>query len=320
MTQTTPCRSRRPVRLSFEALLAQSASETAVPEPPVLSGAPAPGCLFLCPTVTPLHYTRSFAELSPPEALRYNRLCGVAFNEVVAMFEELFGEALLPAAASSAADQPLFARALSDFEQDEARHRRWWRALNAWAEPAFPAGRGARFARVPRGLRAAVRCLCRFPRRATALFWLLLALEELSLEVARRSLALPAGVLEPQFAGAYRAHLRDEARHVQLDWYLIDRFHARTGSLLRRGNAALLRLAFGELFLTPSRLAVRVVQALADSFPRLNPLVPRFREELRALRHDGAYLELMCSPRTQPVLFTLIETYPEMGFLRKGAP
>src|SRR5437764_12509154 len=58
---------------------------------------------FLCPTLTPLYYTPVYFELSPRQALRYNQLTGMSFNELIGFFEASFAHPALTAVARSKA-------------------------------------------------------------------------------------------------------------------------------------------------------------------------------------------------------------------------
>lgn len=310
-------RTRRPARLSLAELSEQAREASRTWAPLDLSTPVDTSRHFLCPTVTPLHYTEIHGSLTGEEKLRYNQLSGLAFNEVISFFEELMAPVLLPAAAREARSFPELAECLARFEEEERRHLAVWKELNHWTEAGLHGGKDRRFVKLPSLLRAVFRDVCRRPGMFPMLFWLLLAQEELSMEVARRSLAMPEGLIEPRFAHAYRAHLADEVRHVQIDWHLIDYFHAPASRACRRMNAVLFREAFRHFFVTPKRLARRVVEALAREFPNLAPLVPDMLGELRGLRTCRPYQEMMYSRGNHPVLFALFDSFPEMQCMRK---
>ncbi|HVR76274.1 MAG TPA: diiron oxygenase [Planctomycetota bacterium] len=310
-------RTRRPARLSLAELSEQAREASRTWAPLDLSTPVDTSRHFLCPTVTPLYYTEIHRSLTVEEKLRYNQLSGLAFNEVISFFEEMMAPVLLPAAARAARSSPELAECLARFEEEERRHLTTWRELNRWTEAELHGGKDRRFLKLPALLKAVFRDLCRRPRMFPMLFWLLAAQEELSMEVARRSLAMPGDLIEPRFAQAYRAHLADEVRHVQIDWHLIDHFHAPAGRVCRGLNAFLFREAFRHFFVTPKRLARRVVEALARDFPNLAPLVPEMLLELRGLRTCRPYQEMMYSRRNHPVLFALFDSFPEMQGIRK---
>src|SRR5437588_7450204 len=117
----------------------------------------------------------------------------------------------------------------------------------------------------------------------------MLALEERGIEISRLSGRVPRDRIEPQYAAAYRSHLREEARHVQIDRYLLERFYSGRSRGLRRLNAALFRLMMGRFFIAPTGLAVRVAAQLGVEFPDLQPLQPRMARDLAMLAQNPDY-------------------------------
>src|SRR5688572_16034939 len=87
-TRTAAERTRRPARLSLTELSEQAREASRTWAPLDLSTPVDLSRHFLCPTVTPLHYTAIHRSLTVEEKLRYNQLTGLAFNEVISFFEE----------------------------------------------------------------------------------------------------------------------------------------------------------------------------------------------------------------------------------------
>jgi hypothetical protein len=117
--------------------------------------------------------------------------------------------------------------------------------------------------------------------------------------------------MEPAYAAAYRAHVRDEVRHVQIDRELIERFHAPQPMLMRRATAAMFRSVVSRFFLTPAGSTRRVIRALVAEHPRLEVLLPRIWTELAAVVEDPEYHDMMYSRRTTPITFALFDRFPE---------
>ena len=187
-----------------------------------------------------------------------------------------------------------------------------WRALLGCSDPRRPEGSRYRYAGLSRTAHRVLAAVCASPERFPFVFWVILAQEELSIHAARRCAAMERGRLEPHFAAAYRAHVVDEARHVQLDWHLIERFYAPLPALWRRANAAVLRCLFRQFLVSPRRAAARVVRTLALEHPALEPLLPRMLEELRRLGANRRYQAALYSRRSHPITFALFDRFPEM--------
>jgi hypothetical protein len=264
---------------------------------------------FLPPSLMPLHYTAAAARLTPAQALRANQLTGLCFNELITFFETAFAPAVLAALDRAPIGEDL-AACLRHFLAEEARHSAMFRRLNRLSAPGWYERGPFHLISIPRTVRLATTFLARHPAAFPAVLWLMLAMEEHSIEVSRRFAATPAGQLEPQWAAAYHAHLEDEVRHVQVDRHLIEGFHGGA-RWRRRLNAALVTNGIARFLLAPSRSGARVVARLAAEFPELRPRAAGMVRELRRLDGSAAYQAMMYSRETTPLMFALFDRFPE---------
>lgn len=274
---------------------------------------------FFCESLTPLYYTPTYATLTDEHRLRYNQLTGMLSNEIILHLETRFLDGVLNAVVRRRArgvDGDLI-QALSLFRDDERRHADQWRLLNRLSAPEWY-GTGDRYLlSVPGAIDAVARTLARHPLACPIVFWIQLTQEERSIDISRRCLRMPPGALESRYAAVYGEHLRDEVRHVQVDCHLIHRFYASQPPARRRLTAVLFRWVVANLFLTPTRSTVRVVNVLASEFPELRPLVPQAVCELRNLAADDAYQHMMYSRRVTPITFELFDAFPEFHSMRR---
>ena len=266
---------------------------------------------FVCETQTPLFYTRLYDSLTAGQRLRYNQLTGMLSNELIALLETELLTAALHAIESSGTPDAELVAAVHRFRHDEKRHAEMWRRLNRLSEPAWYATRDRYLARVPSSAIALARALARRPAWFPVVLWIQLAQEERSIDMSRRSLALPANHLEPRYRAAHQAHVQDEVRHVQVDWHLIGRFYDRRSKAIRLATARLFRFFVGSVLLMPVYSTTRVIRALAGEFPELQAQVPRMLAELRGLQSDDRYHEMMYSRRTTPITFSLLDRFEE---------
>ncbi|MCA9072386.1 MAG: diiron oxygenase, partial [Planctomycetaceae bacterium] len=155
------------------------------------------------------------------------------------------------------------------------------------------------------------------PMLFPVVFWIMLALEERSLDISHRTLHLDEDTIEPRYRMIYREHLKDEARHVQLDWHLIERFYVPRRSSVRKVNAWLLKQMLGRFFLPPTRSAVRVVQYLAKEDAWLLSQLPEIKRQLKQVGLNPNYYEMMYSRKTTPILFSLFDRFPELQIMQK---
>jgi hypothetical protein len=281
--------------------------------PPALDASIDKTRLFVCPTLTPLFYTSIYAELSPVQKLRANQISALYFNELISFFETAFAPKVLEGLARArSGGAPELAGALRGFHEEECRHSEMFRELNRRSAPEWYAAGDMHVLVVPRVARALLEALARHPVAFPFLLWIMLAMEEHSIEVSRRCAQVPKEQIEPHWAAVYRAHLEDEVRHVQLDWHLLDRFYAERPAPVRRMNAWLLRVVMGRFFVRPERTSPRIVALLVAELPELRGLVPRLERELRSLGSHPGYLTMMYSRSVTPLTFALFDRFPEL--------
>ena len=272
--------------------------------------------LFLCETLTPLYYTPSYAGLPAEHRRRYNQLTGMLANELILRLESGFIDTALAAVTRHDDADAELVSAVRRLHDDEARHAEGWRQLNRLSEPGWYLSDRPRLLRVPRIVDRLARALARSPVACPVILWIQLTQEERSMEISRRCLRMPPGAIEPRYAAVYGEHLRDEARHVQLDCHLIERVYAAQSLPARRLTARVFRWVLANLFLRPARSSVRVIEVLAAECRELQPRLPQMVRELRALDGNDAYQEMMYSRRTTPHTFDLFDTFPEFHAMR----
>jgi hypothetical protein len=272
--------------------------------------------LFVCPTLTPLYYTPGYAALTDRQRLRYNQLTAVAFNDLVLFFEQTFAAALAALLADPSALDDDLRRRVERFAADERRHVEMWRRLNRMTAAGRGNGNnndgdGQPLVRVGRPLAAALGWMAARPRAFPVVVLVMLLLEEHSIEIARRCGRMAAGDIEPHYAAAHRAHLADEARHVNVDRELLAKLLSPARGPLRRLNAVAFRAFVRRLWLRPTRAAARVVDALAGEFPDLRPARRRLVRELGQLADHPGYRRMMFSPQSTPLTFAALRAHPD---------
>lgn len=274
---------------------------------------------FLCPTLTPLYYTDIYEELSEEQRRRYNQLTALCFNELIAYFESAFAAGVLAALDDARRRQPDddLAECLVRFIAEERRHIEGWHQLNRLSEPAWYAGTDNHLIRIPVLARRVLSLMGSNPRAFPVVFWIMLALEEHGIEISRRCLKMDPQTIDPRYRMAFRDHLKDEVRHVQIDQQLIDRFYSDRPYAIRKFNAKLFGLMLGRFFLPPSHSAIRVIRRLVHEVRDLMPLEPIMIRQLRSLNTDPAYQEMMYSRKTSPKTFALMDRFPEMHPMRR---
>jgi hypothetical protein len=267
--------------------------------------------IYVCPTLTPLFYSPVYRELTDEQKLRYNQLSAISFNDLILFFERSLTPALESLLLQWGGLSAEFRGEIEGFLADERRHWQLWRRLNSISMPRQPNTGDYRIVRVGRPLRMLLSVLTFRPQRFPVVVLMMLLLEEHSIEISRRCARLGADVLEPHYRDALRAHLLDEAKHVQLDKRILHELIKPLTHSARRFNSALVQLFVQNLWLRPARAAARVVRVLTDEIPELLPIRARLLAGLGEAGNNPEYRRMMLSPACAPLLFGLLRQYPE---------
>jgi len=270
---------------------------------------------FVCPSAIPLAHAPIWNDLSEAHRRRCGQLFAMYMNELVAYFEGTFVAGILVAARRAGhdpADAALAAR-LERFAEDERRHRRGWIALNRASDAALY-GRGERcFLRMPAWLRLLTDVIVRHPDRFPLVYWIMLAVEERSMTLSRRTLRLGPTILEEHYRAIHEEHLVDEARHVQLDRELIDRSWGAMQPRTRRWWGVLLGKILGERIVRPGASNRRIIGRLVEECPELRPLRQRMFAQLGGVHENAVYRASVFSEESTPLLWRALRRWPEMA-------
>jgi hypothetical protein len=266
---------------------------------------------FVCPSLTALYYTSLWKELEEQDRLRYTQLSALSFNELIAWFESGFSSTLRALMQADGLPEQLKSL-LPDFLEDEQRHQKTWWSLNRCADPhRYPRDSAAISKIAPLG-QTLMRWLASRPLNYPVAIWLMLILEEHGNEIARRCAAKRPDEIEPHFAAAYLAHVRDEVRHVQIDWHLLEWVWPSLPPWRRHMNVALFRRVIRNLLFKTDHAAIAVVRELVRERSRLRPLLPRLRAELSEVGKNPEFRSMMFSIRSSPIAFYLLDRFPEL--------
>lgn len=273
---------------------------------------------FVCASQTPLYYSDVYRELTAEQALRYNQLIGLTFNEVISFFETYFARNMLAALTARAGGLPPgLAAAIRGFAEDERRHTAAFRALNRLSAPDWYRNTDHFISRVPGAAVPLLRFVARRPALFPAVLWIALIMEEKSLATSRALIRAGDDVIEPHYLAVYRAHLQDEVRHVHIDWHLLEHYYGQRSRALRTFNARLFGFLITRFFLVPSRTGRRVVELLVAERPELRPMRRRLLRALAEVGRHPAYRRMMYSPEVAPITFSLFERFAELRPLER---
>jgi hypothetical protein len=264
--------------------------------------------------LTPLFFTPSYARLTEPQKISYNRLHGLYFLEQTIFFEQCQGKPGLLWLSRHAPSEEL-KREAADFLAEEDAHSTWFRALLREVEPGTYAhtdfhriGATKRVQWLTRKLGAGIAWL-------PALLWLQLMAEERALHFGR-CYVRHAGQIDPRFLAVQRRHLADEPGHVRRDVLFIEWLWPATPAWLRRINARFLEWLLREFFHLPKHSGKRVVMEWLSLHPELEPQRSAILDDWRQLGCNPDFLHSLYPRAALPKTAALASDWPELSFLK----
>lgn len=278
---------------------------------------------FLPEDYTQLYFTPLYRDLSDDQRLRYNQLFGVRTNEYIMMLEADLVERLLrplrrhPGVVGDAE----LIRSINIMIEEERRHYGIFLDLNRACLPdVIVNGRERYFSELPWRTRAVFGLVGLTARFLAFPLWYLMAMEEASMALARDMMRAPQtetlGTLEPTFAAVHREHMKDEARHLQIDGHLVETVLLEDGWIRRWANARLFKSMLGGVT-RPERSGsgVKVISRLIAEFPELEPRREALVQAVLGLRDDRDYQASLFNRRAMPLTFGLFDVISELDGL-----
>ena len=112
-------------------------------------------------------------------------------------FEQSFAGSALAALARDRRIPYELKHCLRQFSADEAKHCRMWRMLNRLCAPQWYESKERHIIRIAPTMLRTLRLIAGHPRLFPMVLWLMLALEEHSMEISRRCARVPKEQIEP---------------------------------------------------------------------------------------------------------------------------
>ncbi len=275
---------------------------------------------FIHEEFTQLFHTPLYAELDDATRLRYNQLSGMSSNELFMMFETGFTNRVIRRVLNHRMMKrdPVLRECLKIMLEEEKVHTEMFAALNRRCHPGIYSHRRFYFTRPGLFDALALWVLTHVPQHLLLVLWLVMIMEEFSNYISRRTIHDPRsdtlGELEPAFVELHQRHLRDEARHVQIDANLIDRLLAQAGGFKRRSNARILRYLMDQI-LTPRRAGVAVIRHLVGEQARLRDQEAGMLAALRSLGSEPGFARALRAEREMKLTRLFMERFAEYRFI-----
>lgn len=277
---------------------------------------------FVPEEFTHLYHTSGYARLSKRQRNKYNKLYGLRINEQFIQFEELFIGRLMPRLKRHRAlkSNPFLLDAIESVLRDEKQHSRMFGRFNQAIRPDLYRQSHSHFTKLSPHEQWLFKLLMISPGILPALLWLLLTMEELTTAISNALISHPrAAEYNQTYLALHRTHLHDEQRHVGIDRKIIIETLKEVSPSQHKLNAFLFRNLLLNI-LKPRRSTVQVIHQLVREEPGLKQHMAGMIREIAALDPHKAFPANLVKPGTLPVLYDLLDRYPEYRFFANDMP
>jgi len=275
---------------------------------------------FIHEEFTQLSHTPGYQILNPEQQRRYNQLSGMSSNELFMMFESGFTNRMIKRLLKHKIlkKDPILKQCLEIMLEEEKQHTEMFAAVNRKCMPNIYTDSSFYFTRSGVLDKIALWCLVHLPHHLLLVLWLVMIMEEFSNFISHRMIKQPdsdtLGPLDKTFIELHYRHLKDEARHVQIDANLIDRFAGEAGMLKRNSNASVLRYLMRQI-MTPGRAGVAVIQYLINEFPDLTSRKTDLFQQLKQLKSDPGFTTAIRCSSEMRLTRLFMASFPEFEFI-----
>lgn len=261
-----------------------------------------------------LAFLPSYRLLTAGERLRCNQLQALGVAEQFVWAEALVIRVLARALTGRLRLPAELRLALRHFVEEEDKHVAMFRRLLERSEPAWYPAPHPRFFVLSPPERWLTASMADHPDVMLVWIWFTIFVEERTLFLSRefaRARRRSAEAIDPLHAHVHALHLRDEARHVQLDEHLLA--HAYDAQpAWKRALCGRMFAQVARAYTTPHRTARSILGVMEREFPRVRATVAQqLRAELPGLRDDLTFRHRVLGRDAMPRTFALLAAYPE---------
>ncbi len=269
-------------------------------------------------SIAPWTYLPAYQNLTDDMKLRYNQLHALTVNELFIWFEQ---KLLLPILSRliDQSDQDLeFKLACQIFYKEEVKHSEMFRRLSKSSAPELYKKTdfyffNSRFS-ISRWL---METSLKFPQTMSTWCWILIFFEERTLMYSKEYLKAK-GQVSGVYSKVHHLHMIEEARHVQLDKYFIEKMYTGASDLNRKITAYIFGKVL-ESFSSPKRMSMAIAERMKMEFvrPEEHLMIDQIALELPMLKDNLDFKLQFFGIESTEGTFNLMSKYPEFDQLKK---
>ncbi len=262
----------------------------------------------------PLCYLPAYSLLSAEEKRRYNQLYAIGMCEQFIWLEEqVLIRLLVRVLQGSRFPRPL-SEAIRHFIVEERKHTSmFWRILEK-SEPTWYPTRRFKLFNVSPLQHLLLYGIIKNPRLFLVWIWMAIFFEERTVFFARHYIKArhrSPGQIDAVHTQLHEYHLKDEARHCQLDQYLIKHLYDHKPQWKKLICAKMFYCVMRQ-YIFPRRTTRSILHVLGHEFPSLKEnIIPQLLKQLPQVGLNHEFHEMLFNRRATPRSMKLFAEYPE---------
>jgi P-aminobenzoate N-oxygenase AurF len=256
-----------------------------------------------------IRFLPSYEKMTLPQKRRYNQLYALAIAEQFIWFEEGIVIPILQKIVNQNKLSPDLLKCLEFFMEDETKHSRLFRKLICQVNPE--AKNGYRFYNLSHFQKKFYQTIVGYPDFFSAWIWMTIYFEERTIHISKLYHQELSQGMDETFVKCHRLHMIDEARHVQIDQYLL-RFFYDQKPIWNRKLAAWMYRQVVKAYASPKRISGYILNEMKTEFPESVSTFDQIINEFELLPKHKEFIQKMFGPEALGRTRKLLDSYPEM--------
>jgi hypothetical protein len=268
--------------------------------------------------LAPLTYLPAYDLLNDDEQRRLNQLFSLGVCEQFIWLEENILVRTLRQVLARWSMSDGLRTALKFFIEEEMKHTEmFWRTLEK-AEPDWYRERHFQLFSTTGVQAILVNHIIQNPTLFLVWIWMAIFFEERTVNYCqhyRRAYHQDPDSIDPTFIDLHKYHFMDEARHFQLDQYLLTECYDKQPPWKRKLAGRMFYYVM-KSYTAPRRTSWRILEILGQEYPRLSEsIIPTFLEQIPLLATSEAFHRMAFSRESVPKTMALFAEYDELDRL-----
>ena len=268
--------------------------------------------------IAPLTYLPAYELLDDLEKMRLNQLFSLGVCEQFIWLEQNILVRTLQKVLKRWSFPEEFETAINFFIAEEIKHTEmFWRTLQK-AEPDWYLERRFKLFNTSIIQTWIIEIFIRNPTKFLVWLWTAIFFEERTVSYCQHYQGMHKrhpDSMDATFVDLHKYHFKDEARHFQLDQYLLSECYEQQPAWKRKLSGWMFYYVM-KSYTSPRRTSIKVLEVLGEEYPHLKEsIIPEMLKQLPSLATNKAFHQMAFSSNSVPKTLKLFKQYKELDRL-----